>query len=126
MSRLSTVPLVAVLCAAALRAEEQPIRMLSYYGRSVFPHLISSDFSYITRFYACFEVGGKTIVATKLWPIDRHNVFTASRNVLLSGRYDDRHIWVTFAAGEKVKLTINHDKSLFFYSEPRCQKPHSN
>jgi hypothetical protein len=121
--RRSTIHLVAILCATAPQAQEQPIRMLNYYGASMFPHVISADFSYITRFYACFEVGDKVIVATKLWPINRHGVFTASRNVLLSGHYDDHYVWVTFAAGEKARLTINHDKIVSFYGDPRCQKP---
>ena len=78
---------------------EQPAKMLSYYAASPLPHLISPDFSWIQRFFACIELNDEVIITTKLWPIGRHDVFVGSRFKPITARRDENSLWVTFAAG---------------------------
>lgn len=115
--------------------QDRPAKMLDYYAMSPFPHLISPDFSYIQRFYACFEVDGHVNIATKLWPIGKHDYFTSSRQggtlskggdgPILSVHYDRRHIWVTFARSEMAEMTINHSRKNFFHDD-RCKIANQN
>jgi hypothetical protein len=105
---------------------DQPAKLIDYYGTSILPGVIPTDFSWITRYYACFEVGDRILVATKLWPIGKHDVFTSSRRLgpngdpTLSIRYDSRDIWVTFATGQKVKMAVDHSRANAFH-EARCK-----
>jgi hypothetical protein len=101
-------------------ANDKTAKLLDYYGESILPHLISSDLSWISRFHACFDLEDRVIVATKLWPMSRHDVFTSSRFQTLSAHYDTEHVWVTFARGERATLTIDRSTSLHF-NEERCR-----
>src|SRR5690242_1201772 len=118
MSRLASL-LISTLLSASLNGQgtdDRPAYLLDYYGTSILPYVIPTDFSYITRFFACFEVGDdQVIVGTKVWTMPKHSVFTSARRDELRARYDRYHVWITWESGETTVFDIDHAKNYVYF-----------